>query len=64
MNANVRCTRVFIAADGTPFATPRKCGWKGERAKTWDAPTGYEVAATRKPCPRCGGQVELIPERV
>jgi hypothetical protein len=56
MSANVHCAGQLYAVE----QANGPCGWKGERAKTWDAPTGYERAATTKPCPRCGGRVELI----
>lgn len=60
---NVRCAgggrAEWNLGKGRGVAEP--CGWKGQRAKTWDAPTGYERAATAKPCPWCKGRVELIP---
>jgi hypothetical protein len=65
MAANVRCTNANVWRDGAL----RTCGWKGERFAVgqrigvpyfrWD--NEDRVARTRRPCPRCGGRVELIP---
>ncbi len=70
MTANVRCTNANVL-DGKAFRT---CGWKGERfteaatdpalppkerIKDWWPRT--VALRTAKPCPRCGGKVELIP---
>lgn len=49
--------------------TDEPCNWKGERfgtgdADLWDDPdirdAQFDAARTRKPCPRCGGKVQLI----
>lgn len=60
---NVRC-----AGNGDPrrkVQAPAPCGWKGERFPnrlgTHRSVFYDQVKAIAKPCPRCGGRVELIP---
>lgn len=67
MSDNVRCTGLparEVTADGVVVERFRPCGWTGERAKGFRAAElsdqGYREAATTKPCPRCGGRVELV----
>jgi hypothetical protein len=37
------------------------CGWRGERRPKGHAEMMFDPRTVR-PCPRCGGRVELIPE--
>ena len=77
MAANVRCAGRTIppvglgsAEVGLPDAAYGPCGWKSKRFASgrrigvpyfrWDQ-EDHKVR-TAKPCPRCGGRVELIPE--
>jgi hypothetical protein len=69
MSANVRCAGRSFEQQGqhSAQATP-PCGWKGERFPTVsaaipieDEQAAIERAMVRRPCPRCGGKVELIP---
>jgi len=62
VTANVRCVGAW---HGDGFQC---CGWKGERFPTVPitmmagiAKADFERKVTAKPCPRCGGQVQLIP---
>lgn len=75
MSANVRCAGGLVGSYrsnpddewvlvGEEVVEP--CGWKGMRvadlrAAIFSEPD-YNTAATAKPCPRCGGRVELIPQ--
>jgi hypothetical protein len=66
MANNVRC-----AGGGSPrrkTVAPAPCGWKGHRKLYWlqvsdDLGVQKQAPDTGKPCPSCGGRVELI-ERV
>jgi hypothetical protein len=65
---SVRCagqTRYFpiTLGDSAPVQEP-SCGWRGRRRndREYFGPHGMEWAAEIEPCPRCGGQVELIPQ--
>jgi hypothetical protein len=65
MSTNVRC-----AGGGSPrrkVEAPAPCGWKGERlgwlnAYMFPTETMEQLehrVSTAKPCPRCGGKVEI-----
>jgi hypothetical protein len=76
MTDNVKCAGQVVAWSGSSRRPDeirelrRPCGWKGERFAVgkrvgvsylhWDDED--RKARTRKPCPRCGGRVELIGE--
>ena len=73
MSVNVVCvgretiTYPYPQVRKTEYGRP--CGWKGERfpsverdwARIIGADEAFAERATAKPCPRCGGRVELIP---
>jgi ssDNA-binding Zn-finger/Zn-ribbon topoisomerase 1 len=73
VTANVRCTGnpdvqyISVSGSKATFANGGPCGWKGERFPATFIQMAPETASgefrrktTAKPCPRCGGRVELI----
>ena len=67
MSANVRCAgntppvpQPGDAEVGLPDAAYGPCGWTGERMVLWNPRDGRHLLNASKPCPSCGGQVELI----
>ena len=59
---NVRCAGGGWFPDQESPEQP--CGWKGHRSKWAHWYLGEPNVNTAKPCPRCGGRVELIPVEV
>lgn len=63
MSANVRCAGnpdmqyVRVSGNRAMFSNGGPCGWKAHR-KPVISVSGRDL----KPCPRCGGRVEVIPE--
>jgi hypothetical protein len=58
VSANVRCAGnpdmqyVRVSGNRAMFSNGGPCGWKAHQ------PPGRDL----KPCPQCGGRVEVIPE--
>ena len=68
MSANVRCAGLPFEQQGSHTAQATEpCGWKGARTHgeraigAIDNPRYQYADATAKPCPRCGGRVEMLP---
>jgi hypothetical protein len=69
---NVQCAgkRIDIKGSTVPIPIADPCGWKGKRLGWISVPQRPDETieqmvarvATKKPCPRCGGRVQLIPE--
>ena len=65
--------RVRCAGNGQPrrnVKAPGPCGWRGERFEVYTPPPHPELVGPGswavnldRPCPRCGGRVELAAHR-
>jgi hypothetical protein len=65
VSVNVRCAGGAAQVNfGKGWQPSDPCGWKGWRQSGWNSPVlATRIASvTAKPCPRCLGRVELIPE--